>query len=116
MKILAFYPVLMTHNSEKAIEDMKKYGFQIIHERNNFLVEGDSEYVLEDNNGHRIDIVNTPDITEDMHAIRVNVDDFDEAVKAFGEDGYTVALGPTITESSKNVILRTPGNQALMVM
>lgn len=116
MKITAFYPTIATNNTEKVIKDMEKLGFRIIHRRFDLFEKGDTEYVLETENGQRMDVVSCPEIEENFYAIRVNVDDFDEAMKIYAEEGYTVFKGPSILPDSKNVTLFAPDKLPVLLM
>lgn len=116
MKITAFYPALITNDAASAIRSIEKFGFRIVHERKNIIDEGDTEYVLENESGSRFDIVHNPHTDHDYYSTRVNVDDFDEALKLYAEDGFTVIMGPQILPDSKNAVLAAPGKLEIMLM
>lgn len=116
MKITAFYPTVATRDTEKIIKDMEKVGFRIIHQRFDLFDEGDTEYVLENENGQRMDVVSCPEIDEDRYVVRINVDDFDEAMKIYTEQGFTVCKGPRILPDSKNIVLFAPGKLPILLM
>ena len=116
MKITAFYPAIITKNASAVIECTEKLGFRVIHKRNNIIDDGSVEYVLENEDGNRFDVVHKPEISEDLYVTRVNVDDFDEALKMYAEDGFTVLKGPQILPDSKNALLASPGKLQVMLM
>ena len=116
MKITAFYPAVITDDAEKVVEKMKKFGFNVIHQRIISPDEGVSEYVMASENNQRTDVVCDPTASGELHAIRVNVDDFDEAVKMYGDEGFTVVKGPSVMPDTKNVRLAAPGKPLILLM
>ena len=116
MKITAFYPAVITNNAEAVIASMEKFGFRVIHKRKRIIDDCKIECVLENENGGRMDVVCDPEVAADYYVTRVNVDDFDEAMKMYAEDGFTVLKGPHILPDSKNAVLVSPGNLQIMLM
>lgn len=116
MEISAFYPAVVTDDAAKIIEKMKKFGFSVIHQRNISSVEGVGEYVMANANNQRMDIVSDPSVSGALHAIRVNVDNFEEAMKIYNDEGFTVFKGPNILPDSKNVLLAAPDKPLILLM
>lgn len=116
MNITAFYPAILTSSSEKVIASFERMGFSIIHQRSSVFGDGEKEYVLENETKQRVDIVLIPEFEEDVHAVRVNVTDFDEALKTYYAEGFSVVKGPALFPDSKNVLLHSPSNLLVMVM
>lgn len=116
MKIKSLYPALITSKSEETIEFMKKSGFFIVHKRNDLFEPGETEYVLENTAGNRMDIVSVPSETTDSYAVRINVDNFEDALQSCIEDGFTVLKGPNTKYNSKNTLLRSQNNMLVFLM
>lgn len=116
MKITAFYPAILTKNADKIIEHQSKFGFSVIHERDDLFCPGDKEYVLENENGKRMDVVYVEELEKNCFMVRVNVDDFDEALNIYLNDGFTIFKGPSIDDCSKNVLLNCPDGELIMLM
>lgn len=57
-----------------------------------------------------------PSVSGELHAIRVNVDNFEEAMKIYNDEGFTVFKGPNILPDSKNVLLAAPDKPLILLM
>ena len=65
---------------------------------------------MKDSNGFHVDVVEVPVIPQTYTAIRINVDNYDEAYKFFMSKGFREARGfaPGTTASSKYAYLVSP--------
>ena len=116
MKITAFNPQIITKNAEQIIKLFEGLGFEKRHNP-----EGIGEYNVEgirmkDSNGFYLDIsVPEIDLPHDMTAIRMNVDDFDEAYKMLQEHGFKNVYGDKTVEtgSSRSAVLISPSGFAI---
>ena len=116
MNIKALYPALITRNVDLAIENMKKLGFEIVHSQRDIFSRGSIGYVMETKNGQRLDVVYTEMEEQDLHAIRVNVDDFEEALPVFQTMGFEIFKGPKTNDASKVVLLKSPDGLFVILM
>ena len=111
MKITTFNPQIMTNNPEPVMELFQELGFEKRHDKKDIgelKVEG---IRMKDANGYALDISIPPiSLPKDLIAIRVNVDDFDEAYELLLSQGFTNPRGDKVTEtaSSKATMLFAP--------
>ena len=110
MKISAFNPVIITKDVEPVIQLFEELGFQQTH---NKAENNDVEYSahrMKDANGFHVDVVEVPVIPQTYTAIRINVDNYDEAYEFFISRGFRQAKGfaPSTTASSKYAYLVSP--------
>ena len=90
MKVSNYYPVFYTNDVEKETKRMtEELGFTVKHRPK---IEYLDYAVLEDANNSRLDIVCShfpaDNFSEGFLGMRVNVDNFDEGVAYFEEQGY----------------------------
>lgn len=110
MKISVFNPVIITKDVEPVIQLFEELGFQQTH---NKAENNDVEYSahrMKDANGFHVDVVEVPVIPQTYTAIRINVDNYDEAYEFFISRGFRQAKGfaPSTTASSKYAYLVSP--------
>lgn len=113
MRISAFNPLICTRHAEDVVKCFEELGFETAHIKENLNGEDISEYRLKDSNGFHVDVSSAGDrmpIPNDMTVIRINVDDFDEALRFFTEKGFFNPLGDRTLDggSSKDAILLSP--------
>lgn len=117
MNITSLYPAIVTGNPAPVSAHLEKLGFRMIHSRSGLLEEGLVEQIFENESGQRMDIVSIKNFGADTYCVRVNVDDFDAALKFYADEGYDIYEGPTVLPTSKNVLLRSRlTNLLIMVM
>lgn len=107
MKITKLYPSLAVKDPTEQLKFFKDAGYKIIHENKDVLEKGSIETTLEADNGQRIDIISTSKFEKEKHAIRMNVDDFDEALERFDKNHFNIILGPQATDSYKICVLES---------
>lgn len=116
MKITTFNPQIITKDAEPIVKLFEELGFEKRHNP-----EGIGELHVEgirmkDANGFYIDI-SVPDLRlpQDVTAIRMNVDDFDEAYKLLESHGFKNFYGETTveTKSSKSAMMLSPSGFAI---
>lgn len=116
MNITAFYPTVLTATPEKVIRSAETMGFSVIHQRSGVIDPNETEYVLENEQKQRMDVVHVPSNEKDVYSTRMNVDDFDDALKTLLAEGYSLIKGPHVLPSSKNALLRSSTNLEIMLM
>ncbi len=111
MKITTFNPQIVTNDAEAAVQLFEELGFE---KRHNPTGIGDLNVEgirMKDANGFCIDI-SQPEIQlpQDLIAIRINVDDFDEAYQLLLSRGFKNVYGDQTvgTSSSKSAMLISP--------
>ncbi len=108
MKITTFNPQIMTNNAKPIIELFQALGFQQNHNPKDIGELKVEDIRMKDANGFALDI-SSPSIPlpKDKIAIRMNVDDFDEAYKLLTDRGFKNYYGDKTVETgySKSAFL-----------
>ena len=113
MKITTFNPMIVTNRPEEVLKYFEMFGFTKKHAPTMKMQNGEefTDYRLETENGFSMDVaaISTP-LPMEGPALRMNVDDFDEAYKMLTDCGYkaTHEGGIVETEHSKSVALIGP--------
>ena len=85
MKITAFNPLIITRDPDTAIELFEKLGFKQRHIKQNISEIKTTDVRMKDENGFYVDIAQGDG---EYTMIRINVDDFDEAIEFFMSHGF----------------------------
>lgn len=112
MKITTFNPQIITGNAKPLVQLFEELGFQKRHNQEGI---GDLDVTgirMKDENGFYLDI-SQPDslkLTNDLVAIRMNVDNFDEAYQLLTKHGFKNFYGEQTvsTGTSKSAVLISP--------
>ena len=111
MKITTFNPQIITKNAEPLVNLFKELGFEKRHNQEGIGEMGVTGIRMKDANGFYLDIsqVNAP-VPQDQAAIRMNVDNFDEAFKLLTEHGFKNFYNDKTvnTPTSKSAIMISP--------
>lgn len=116
MKITTFNPQIVTIESEAVIELFEALGFERRHTKEDNGVLEDKGIRMKDENGFYVDISQTDVLPDkDMTAIRMNVDDFDEAYNFLTGKGFRNLYGKHTadTKSSKSAMMISPSGFAI---
>ncbi len=119
MKITSINPVIISAYADQIISFYEKnFGFRVIHRGSLISTTNPVETVrvLENKDGHRLDIIRLDSKTATEHGLRINVDDFEEALALYKAEGFSIMYGPTVTETSKRVLLSKHGDAPLLLM
>ena len=112
MKITTFNPQIITKDAEALIKLFEQLGFEKRHQQEG-IGELDVKGIrLKDANGFNLDI-SQPDTLptgHDLMAIRMNVDDFDEAYQLLVKNGFKNYYGDNTasTRTGKSAIMISP--------
>ena len=99
MKITGFNPLIITAHSDDIISLFKDLGFEIRHEKKELDSVSSKLVRMRDANGNHIDVVQQDQMPKDLTAIRMNVDNFEEAYNMLGDRGFKNSRGDgTISE------------------
>ena len=117
MKVTDFYPIFYAEDFEAEIRRYcEEYCFEVKHRPQ---IEFLDYAVMENEKGHRIDIVRShfpaDSFRDGFLGMRVNVDDYDEAVSRFEKQGYSV-FGTAHETGSSITALLTKGDGTYMVV
>ena len=113
MKITSFNPSIVTGDIEAVVSLFEALGFEKKHNPTGTSALG-HEYVsyrMTDANGFAVDVSKSTALQgQDLTAIRMNVDDFDEAYEFLTARGFSNAQSGTVTDtgSAKACILYSP--------
>ena len=95
MKITSFNPMIVTQKPEEAIALFEALGFERHHHKTGEAEGSEQELAfstvrMKDANGFYVDVCGADKKTleRDLTAIRMNVDDFDEAVQLLKDNGF----------------------------
>ena len=113
MKITTFNPQIVTKNAEPLVSLFEELGFKKRHEMENIGEKDFTGIRMKDENGFCIDIAQTDSelpVDRDIMAIRMNVDDFDEAYGLLLSRGFKNFYGDKIIETpvSKSAMMMSP--------
>ena len=118
MKITTFDPHVITEDAESAIGLFEALGFERRHKKD--VDDYDTSDVrMKDANGFHVDISQTGFLAEgDRIAIRMNVDDFDEAYKMLRDRGFKNLYGDETvnTASSKAAMMVSPSGFVICII
>ena len=117
MKITGFRPLIMTKNSESVVKVFEDLGFEIRHTKNEIENGAATNYAMKDANGNRVNVTGTDAIPQDMTAISISVDNFQEAYDFFMSHGFINPRGNTVTDtgSSNATLLLSPSGFAVTI-
>jgi len=110
MKITTFNPQILTTDPEPVIELFQELGFEQTHNKAENVDVEFSAHRMKNEGGFHIDIVEVPALQQTVTAIRINVDDYDEAYELLKAHGYVDSprFAPSTTASSKYAYLVSP--------
>ena len=116
MKITTFNPQIITKDAEPVVKLFEELGFETRHNPDGIGELNVEGIRMKDGNGFYLD-VSMPDIQlpQDVAAIRMNVDDFDEVYKLLTEHGFRNFYGDKTveTKSSKSALMISPSGFAI---
>ena len=116
MKITTFNPQIMTKDAEAVAELFEKLGFEKRHVKEEIGVLGVTGVRMKDAEGNYLDISQADVLPErDLTAIRMNVDDFDEAYELLVANGFRNVYGDKTVDgqTSRSAVLISPSGYAI---
>ena len=119
MRITTFNPLIVSPNADEIIALLKELGFE---KRHTPLVDtGDRKVArtrMKDANGFYVDISEVESIPRDMTAIRMNVDNFQEAYDLLTAHGFKKAPGieEVNLKTAKALLMVSPSGFAIEVI
>ena len=113
MKITSFNPLICTRHADEIVKVFEELGFETTHVKEKLNNEDITEFRMKDENGSHVDVSSAGDklpMPNDLTVIRINVDDFDEAMNFFTDKGFFNPMGNRTIDggSSKDAILLAP--------
>ncbi len=117
MKITGFCPIIVTRNPESVMKVFEILGFERRHTKTDIEGGANTNYNMKDANGNRIHIASSEKIPQDLTALNINVDNFQEAYDFFIAHGFVNPRGDKVTDtsSSKATMLFSPSGFAVNI-
>ena len=111
MKITTFNPQIITKDAQSAVALFEVLGFQRRHTKEDIGDLNVTGIRMKDANGFYLDISQSDRLPVDcVQAIRMNVDDFDEAFRLLTDRGFKNFYGDRVVEnpSSRSAVMIAP--------
>ena len=108
MKITTFNPQIMTRNADALIHLFEALGFEKRHTKEGIGELDVTGIRMKDADGNYLDISQSDEVPEhDLVAIRMNVDNFDEAYQLLKSNGFRNFYGDHMVENetSKSAVM-----------
>lgn len=117
MKITGFCPLIVTREAEAAIKLFEALGFERVHTKTDIEGGQNTNYNMKDPGGNRVSIASSNHVPQDLMAMNINVDDFDEAYDFLIDHGFRNTRGDRITRtsSSEDTYLVAPSGFAIVL-
>jgi len=103
MKITTFNPLIITHHPESVIALFEELGFERRHTKSEIGEIKTTNVRMKNAEGFYVDVAQAPESRtdpRDLTVIRMNVDDFDEAIEFLTAHGFRK---PSIERAAKTV-------------
>ena len=116
MKITTFNPQIMTRDAESVVELFEKLGFERRHVKEGIGDLAVTGIRMKSADGSYLDISQSGIMPEhDLTAIRMNVDDFDEAYELLASNGFENVYGDQVVENptSRSAVMVSPSGYAI---
>ena len=109
MKITAFNPLILTSKSADTVALLEELGSARAHTKTG-IDENVTSIDLKYGEDFRVDVAQVDSFAQDMTVIRMNVDDFDEAVEMLLSNGFRKSkiVGESYTPTSKYAFFVSP--------
>ena len=120
MKITTFDPVIITPKAESAVSLFEALGFERRHKKTGINDKDIStvrmRYTGEDGKVFHVDITSAP-VPQDITSVKMNIRDFDEALKMFEEKGFTNMQGEKITNTGSSIatMVKSPSGYTISI-
>ena len=117
MKITGFCPIIVTRNADEAAKVFEDLGFEKKHTKTDIEGGANTNYALKDAEGNRINIASSEKIPQDLMAVNINVDNFQEAYDFLIAHGFVNPRGDKVTDtsSSRATLLFSPSGFAVNI-
>lgn len=120
MKITSMYPTILTPDPEGVIAFYEKnFNFRIKHQGiavHPGETTTEKVYCLEDEKGIRFDVVSYSGYTTAIHGMRINVDNFEEALEVYHKEGFIEISDLDVSQHSKRILISKNGSEPILLM
>ncbi len=120
MTITSFNPLIVTKDAEATIALFEALGFKRRHTKtginDNDITSVRMRYEGEDGKVFHVDVTSAP-VPQDITSVKMNVRDFEEAMKLFEEKGFTNMQGEKITNTGSSIatMVKSPSGYTVSV-
>jgi hypothetical protein len=110
MKITQFSPLILSAHADDVMEVFEALGFEREHANDITEQVNVMNYSMRDADDHKVDVASVQSVPQDVAIIRMNVDDFDEAMDLLEQHGFRNVRGaePVRTPSSISTLMTSP--------
>ena len=117
MKITNLSPIIVSRDSESIIKLFEDMGFEKRHKKTDIEGGQNTNVNMKDADGHAVDVASSVNVPQDLLAIRINVDDFDEAYQFLLDHGFRNSRGDKVTRtsSSEDTYMISPSGFAIVL-
>jgi hypothetical protein len=117
MKITNFSPIIVSKDSDAIIKLFEDMGFEKRHTKTDIEGGQNTNVRMKDADGHAVDVSSSKNVPQDLTAIRVNVDNFDEAYQFLTDHGFRNSRGDKVTKtsSSEDTYMISPSGFAIVL-
>ena len=102
MKITGFCPLIVTKDPESVMKVFEALGFERRHTKTDIEGGANVNYNMKDANGNRINIASSETTPQDLTAVNINVDNFQEAYDFLISKGFVNPRGDKVTDTSSS--------------
>lgn len=117
MKITNLSPIIVSRDSESIIKLFEDMGFEKRHKKTDIEGGQNTNVNMKDADGHAVDVASSVNVPQDLLAIKINVDDFDEAYQFLLDHGFRNSRGDKVTRtsSSEDTYMISPSGFAIVL-
>ena len=117
MKITNLSPIIVSRDSESIIKLFEDMGFEKRHKKTDIEGGQNTNVNMKDAAGHAVDVASSVNVPQDLLAIKINVDDFDEAYQFLLDHGFRNSRGDKVTRtsSSEDTYMISPSGFAIVL-
>ena len=117
MKITGFRPLIVTKDAEALVKLFEELGFEKRHTKTDIEGGANTNFNMKDANGNHVNITSSETVPQDLTAISINVDDFQEAYDFLIAHGFVDPRGGKVTDtsSSRSTMLFAPSGFAVTI-
>ena len=117
MKITGISPLIISQNADSLVKVFEELGFEVAHTKRDIEEGANTNFNLKDGNGNRINIASSKTVPQDITAISINVDNFEEAYDFMIAHGFVNPRGDKVTDtsSSRATLLFSPSGAAVNI-
>ena len=110
MKITTFNPMIIIPDVDPVVSLFEELGFEKRHAKKGTADQDFVDIRMKDENGFYVDVVQSDNLPrESVTAIRINVDDIDEAITLLSKHGFKKYKGAEVahTESADSITMHS---------